>query len=159
MGLKRAQIEAIRTKLKTMPSPPAGTVDTTKQEAVRLLAREIAALQNRGYSLDQSAGSLRGEGLDLSTPTLKSYLARAKAAQAKRKRAGAKSKVAGGADAPAATVVARTVTADAARGAAPKKAGKDASPVMTAKAEPAPGSEPGLRSGKDAFLIKDKDSY
>ena len=47
-------------------------------------------------------------------------------------------------------MVARTGRADAALGAAPKKAGKDASPVMTTKAEPAPGfgAGPSQRQGR-----------
>jgi hypothetical protein len=45
---------------------------------VRILSKEIAALQKRGYTLDQILETLRGEGLSIATPTLKSYLQRAK---------------------------------------------------------------------------------
>jgi hypothetical protein len=159
MGLKRAHIEAIRAKLKTMPPPPVEAVDTTKQEAVRLLAREIAALQNRGYSLEQIADSLRGEGLDLSTPTLKSYLARAKATRGRRKPAGTMAKVARGADAPVATGVAPRGKPDVVRTTAAEKAAKEALAGTTPKASTVPESDPAFRSGKDAFLIRDKDSY
>jgi hypothetical protein len=53
----------------------------SKQEAVRILSKEIAALQKRGYTLDQISETLRGEGLNIATPTLKSYLQRAKPAK------------------------------------------------------------------------------
>ncbi len=43
-----------------------------------MLAKEIVALQKRGYTLEQIAETLRGEGLAISTPTLKSYLQRIK---------------------------------------------------------------------------------
>jgi arginine repressor len=54
-----------------------------KQDAIKVLAKEIAALQKRGYTLDQIAETLRGEGLDITTPTLKSYLQRIKAGKNK----------------------------------------------------------------------------
>jgi hypothetical protein len=38
-------------------------------------------LQKRGYTLDQISETLRGEGLSIATPTLKSYLQRAKPAK------------------------------------------------------------------------------
>ena len=48
---------------------------------MRILSKEIAALQKRGYTLDQISETLRGEGLSIATPTLKSYLQRAKLAK------------------------------------------------------------------------------
>ncbi len=158
MGLTRARIEDIRSKLKAMPPPPSDTVDTTKQEAVRLLAREIGALQKRGYSLEQIAEALRGEGLVLLTPTLKSYLARAKA-HAKRRPAGARTNVAAGAVAPATTGVAPAGKAAVMRATATRMAGKGTPGVTPPITDAVTGAEPAIRSGKDAFLIKDKDSY
>ena len=43
------------------------------------LVAEIAALQQRGYTIEQVVESLQGVGLTITTPTLKSYLQRAKA--------------------------------------------------------------------------------
>ena len=97
---------------------------------MRLLATEIAGLQRKGYTLEQIAESFRGDGLDLSTPTLKSYLSRAKAAIVRRKGAPASSHV-------------------PTRVAAP----------LTPKAAPAAPSADTPMSGKDAFLAKDKESY
>ena len=181
MGLSRDQVEQLRSTLKAVPKAPAAGVDTTKQEAVKLLAREIEGLQRRGYSLEQIAEMLKGGGLIVSTPTLKSYLSRAKTARERANGAGSRRKVAEGANAPTAPEVASVVKADASRGAMPKTTGKgtppapgdvsapdgagvaavkatSASPTADAAAAetPAPAA---LRGGKDAFLIKDKDSY
>ena len=72
------QLEAIATKLRDMPQVEKKKQEYSKQEAVKVLAKEIAAMQKRGYSLDQISETLRGEGLAVATPTLKSYLQRAK---------------------------------------------------------------------------------
>ena len=72
------QLDAIATKLRDMPKVEKKKQEHSKQEAVRVLSKEIAALQKRGYTLDQISETLRGEGLSIATPTLKSYLQRAK---------------------------------------------------------------------------------
>ena len=78
MGYTAAQVEEIVSKLRELPAIEPPPKDLTKQEVVKMLAREIKSLQKRGYSLEQIASSLKGEGLDISTPTLKSYLQKAK---------------------------------------------------------------------------------
>jgi hypothetical protein len=181
MGLSRDQVEQLRSTLKAVPKAPAASLDTTKQDAVKLLAREIEGLQRRGYSLEQIAEMLKGGGLVVSTPTLKSYLSRAKTTRERGKGAGRRREAVGGANAPATAGVASVVKADASRGATPKTTGKGTPPapggvsprdgvvVAPVKASPASPAadttaaetpEPAaLRGGKDAFLIKDKDSY
>lgn len=131
MPLTRAHIEQIAEKLKRMPPAPAAAVNATKQEAVKLLANEIAGLQRRGYALEQIAESLRSEGLDLSTATLKSYLSRVKSLKRRRDTQ------------PRLLPVPREQV--------PTVAGAETTPL---KKEDTP-----VRSGKDAFLVKDKDSY
>ena len=74
------QAQAFAKKLREMP-PVEKKQDLSKQALVRLLAKEITALQRRGYTLEQISESLRGEGLSITTPTLKSYLQRAKPAK------------------------------------------------------------------------------
>jgi hypothetical protein len=64
MGYTAAQVEEIAGKLRAMPVVEQPPKDLTKQEVVKMLAKEIK--------------SLKGEGLDISTPTLKSYLQRLK---------------------------------------------------------------------------------
>jgi methionine synthase II (cobalamin-independent) len=81
MGYTNEKLEAIAAKLKTMPVIEKKKREHSKQDAVKVLSKEIAALQKRGYTLDQIAETLRGEGLEITTPTLKSYLQRIKAGQ------------------------------------------------------------------------------
>jgi len=83
MGYSNEKLEAIAAKLKTMPVIEKKKQEHSKQDAVKMLAKEIAALQKRGYTLDQIAETLRGEGMDITTPTLKSYLQRIKAGKNK----------------------------------------------------------------------------
>ena len=76
----KEQGQAIASKLREMP-PVEKQQYLSKQGLVRLLAKEITALQRRGYTLQQISESLRGEGLGITTPTLKNYLQRAKPAK------------------------------------------------------------------------------
>jgi hypothetical protein len=72
------QVEAIAAKLRQLPPVEKKKQELSKQEAVKLLAKEIAILQKRGYTLLQISEVLRGEGLEVGTPTLKNYLQRSK---------------------------------------------------------------------------------
>ena len=90
MGYTQEMIEAIAKKLRDMPPIEEKTKEYNKQDAVRILAQEINALKGRGYTLDQIAETLKGEGLDISTLTLKNYLQRTKSKRAKRKNERAK---------------------------------------------------------------------
>ena len=83
MGYSNEKLGEIAAKLKTMPAIEKKKQEHSKQDAVKVLAKEITALQKRGYTLDQIAETLRGEGLDITTPTLKSYLQRIKAGKNK----------------------------------------------------------------------------
>jgi hypothetical protein len=131
MPLTRARIAEIAAKLRKIPPAPPAEVNVTNQEAVRLLEREIAGMQRKGYSLEQIVESLRGEGLVLSRPTLKSYRSRAKAANGRGRHPSSASRAAGAMAAP-----------------------------LTPKAAAASTKvETPTKSGKDAFLVKDKDDY
>ena len=72
------QIEQIAAKLRELPPLERQQRQVNKQEAVRLLAKEIQALRQGGYTLEQIADTLRGEGLELTTQVLKNYLQRPK---------------------------------------------------------------------------------
>lgn len=78
MPLTIEAIEKIATELKSLPPVENKQREVSKQEAVRLLAKEIGALQQRGYTLEQVATLLQSKGLDVNTATLKNYLRRAK---------------------------------------------------------------------------------
>jgi hypothetical protein len=131
MGVKRAVIAAIEEKARKAPPAPASEADVSKQEAVKLLFGAVAEFRRKGYSLEQIAENFRGEGLELTTPTLKSYLSRVKASKRRPQRP------------PRNGAVAAT--------AQPVSTEKEAT-RLTKKDAPA-------KSGKDAFLVKDKDSY
>jgi hypothetical protein len=146
MPLTRAQVALMAEKARRMPPAPPAEANVTKQEAVRLLAREIAGLRRKGYKLEQIVASFRGDGLDPSTATMKSYLSRVKASRS-RGRGGPKQP---------------TV---ATKGAAPLTAGeappstKRETPRLTEKETRPSTKDTPAKSGKDAFLAKDKDSY
>ena len=78
MKYTNTQIELVLEKLKNMPPVKEKNQGCSKQEAVKLLKKEISSMQQRGYALDQISEVLRTEGIDITTPTLKSYLQRAK---------------------------------------------------------------------------------
>jgi hypothetical protein len=72
------KLESIAAKLRDLPPPDKRRQEYSKQAAVGVLIREITALQKRGYTLVQIAEALRGEGLDIASSTLKTYLLRTK---------------------------------------------------------------------------------
>jgi hypothetical protein len=120
--------------LRALPPLEASKQKLTKQAVVKHLAAEITALKQRGYALEQIVESLRGGAFEISTPTLKSYLQRTK-----RK--------------PARTTPRR-------KEAAAQTPGR--TQEIQAPSAPMTDSKPDggtARSGKQAFLVKDKDSY
>jgi hypothetical protein len=78
--------EKMAEKLRHLPAIDASKRRLSKQTVVRHLAAEIVSLQERGYTLEQVAESLCGVGLEITTPTLKSYLQRLKEKPAKSPR-------------------------------------------------------------------------
>jgi hypothetical protein len=85
MGYTVKQVEEIAGKLRALPTIEPPPKDLTKSDVVKMLAKEIKSLQKRGYSLEQISSSLKGEGLDISTPTLKSYMQKHKTTAVKAK--------------------------------------------------------------------------
>ena len=127
--------ERMARALHALPAMDGSKRALTKQALIKHLAREIASLQQRGYSIEQVTDSLRGVGLDISTPTLKSYLHRSKKRQRKD---GAK----------------KAPRPEVRRAPAKPAASRTPPAVAEAKADGA-----ALRTGKNAFLVNDKDSY
>jgi cell fate (sporulation/competence/biofilm development) regulator YmcA (YheA/YmcA/DUF963 family) len=78
MKYTKSQIDSIGSKLKTMPVVDKNSQKVSKQEAIRILAKEIFSLQKRGYTLEKISELLSSDGLGISTSTLKNYLQRAK---------------------------------------------------------------------------------
>jgi hypothetical protein len=81
------QVNNILATLKRMPKvekKPSSNL-LTKQEIIKILSGEIQAMQRRGYELKDIAQTLNGNGIDISTPTLKSYLQRNKVTKEAKK--------------------------------------------------------------------------
>ena len=70
-------VEQISAKLKELPAVENKKRPVSKQEAIKLLAKDIKAMQARGYTLDQVSEQLKEFGVLLAIPTLRSYLKRA----------------------------------------------------------------------------------
>ena len=123
---------------------------------VSLFAGELIALQKRGYTIEEVAEGLRGRGLTITTPTLKNYLQRAKSKTEKRAKNGAR--VGSGRSGSGAPKAAKR---EAANAPTPTKAQSPAAPKQAASTPEAAAPPEGtaMRSGKGAFLVKDKDSY
>jgi hypothetical protein len=147
MPLTRAQVALMAEKARRTPPAPPAEANVTKQEAVRLLAREIAGLQRKGYKLEQIVASFKGDGLDLSTATMKSYLSRAKASRRRRR------------DAPKRAPIPTKAAAPLTERETPPSTKREAPPMTEKETPPSTKQDTPAKSGKDAFLVKDKDSY
>ena len=79
-------VEQIRAKMKELPPVENKKRTVSKQEAIKLLAKDIKAMQARGYTLEQVSELLKQLGVSLATPTLRSYLKRAGSGTATRKK-------------------------------------------------------------------------
>ena len=143
-------------ELRAIPAKDPAKRKLDKQGMVSLLAGELIALQKRGYTIEEVAEGLRGRGFTITTPTLKNYLQRAKSKTERRAKSGART----------ASGRPGNRTPNAAKREAPPAPAP--SPTQTppvaeqAASTPEAGAAPeatALRSGKGAFLVKDKDSY
>lgn len=79
------RVEAIAAKLRALPTVEKKRQEHSKQEVVKMIAKEIADLQKRGYSFDMIVEALRAEELVITTATLKSYLQRIKSGRTRKK--------------------------------------------------------------------------
>ena len=85
MGYTTEQVDAIAKYLHDLP-PVKKKQYLSKQDMIRFLAKEIIALQKRGYTLEQISKTLTESGLSITTPTLRNYLQRSKPAKRKTLR-------------------------------------------------------------------------
>jgi hypothetical protein len=77
------QVDRVGEALLALPAIEPSKRKLDKQAAVKRLIDQIATVQQRGYTLEQIAESLSGAGLEITTPTLKSYLQRARKPRAR----------------------------------------------------------------------------
>jgi hypothetical protein len=73
-------VDDLAAALRALPARDPAERRLDKQAVIRHLVEEITSLQQRGYTLEQVAALLSAEGVEVTTPTLKSYLQRAKKA-------------------------------------------------------------------------------
>ena len=74
MAYTTEQIEKIGANMGELPEMEKRKRQHNKKEAIKLLAKDIASLRKRGYTLEHVADVLRGEGLDITERTLRNYL-------------------------------------------------------------------------------------
>ena len=96
MKFSKDEVASVAGRLKELPGKEDARKHT-KRAAIAMLAREIAELKRRGYTLEQIAEALSGSGLPISTPTLKNYLHRQRrtAVRPKGSRTGSTRKASG----------------------------------------------------------------
>ncbi len=143
------QADEILAKLRALPPVESSKRKLNKQGMVNHLAAEISALQGRGYTVEQIAESIRGYGLEISTPTLKSYLQRTKRDAGKTASKAARR-----------TEAKRPATAPAAQGRQPASLDGGGTPkapaaaVKNAAGEPPNGTP---RSTSSEFIATDRE--
>lgn len=74
MAYTTEQLEGISASLRNLPEIERRKRQHNKKEAIKVLAKDIASLRKRGYTLEQVSEALRGEGLDITERTLRNYL-------------------------------------------------------------------------------------
>lgn len=77
--VSQKQVDAIATKWRDLPPIER---ELSVQDTVRSLAKEIMALQKRGYTHDQIVELFKQESIELGVATLKNYMQRAKQTKA-----------------------------------------------------------------------------
>ena len=77
MAHTRAQADRLADALRGLPAAEPRR-QFNNREMVMYLAAEIIGLQERGYSMEKIAAAPRAGGLEITEPTLKTYLSRMK---------------------------------------------------------------------------------
>jgi hypothetical protein len=174
-------IDEMIEKLLALPAKDPKQQKLDKQASVKRMVQALTTLQERGYTIEDIVLSLKGVGFDITTPTLKTYLQRARNPDDKRpNKKRPPPRRAHKTDAPTAPAVdgpsmdapsdssaerAAKRTANAANRTAKSAAPTGGAVASTPAATPTPPgagppeTEPPLRSGRDAFLLTDKASY
>ena len=142
-------------ELRAIPPKDPSKRRLDKQGMVKELTDEIIALQQRGYTIEEVAESLRERGLEITTPTLKNYLQRVKRAGGN----GRKHRRTAGSPRTRAETNESAVSRPGPESALSESDSKGAATSAKAESPPRPPNEPALRGGKSAFLVKDKESY
>ena len=84
MSITAETIETLRAKMLEAPEIEKSKRNVSKQEAIKELRKDIESMQKRGYRLEDISKILSENGLEITTPTLKSYLQRIKGSTKKQ---------------------------------------------------------------------------
>ncbi len=91
-----AKVRDIKKSIKGLPPVVPEKVGVSKAEAVRELAKDIEALQRRGYSLEQIRDLLLEHGMSITPSTLRNYLSRSRASKEAENKTKRKDQLGGG---------------------------------------------------------------
>jgi IS30 family transposase len=88
MGYTLSKVQEIARKAKELQPKPDEKRELNKAEVIKTLAVEIDDLLKRGFSMEDVKQFLNGEGVDISSSTLKAYVyaQRSKSAGKAKKR-------------------------------------------------------------------------
>jgi hypothetical protein len=75
-AIEHERIEAAKSRLRALPEKPKASKALSIAEAIRQIKNEVRAALKRGYTFDEIAQALKEDGIDIGTPTLKSYVSR-----------------------------------------------------------------------------------
>jgi len=75
-AIEHERIEAAKSRLRALPEKPKAPKTLSIAEAIRQIKNEVRAALKRGYTFDEIAQALKEDGIDVGTPTLKSYVSR-----------------------------------------------------------------------------------
>ncbi len=67
-------ISAAKKRLQSLPQKPKTPKPVPLSEAIRQIKSEVQAALKRGYTFDEIAQALKEDGIEVGTPTLKSYV-------------------------------------------------------------------------------------
>lgn len=68
------KISAAKKRLQALPVKPKTPKSVPLSEAIRQIKNEVQAALKRGYTFDEIALALKEDGIEVGTPTLKSYV-------------------------------------------------------------------------------------
>lgn len=74
--ITQEQIDATLKAFKSLPEPEVSAKKFSKIEAIKGMKSEIQALLKRGFLIDDIVKSMAGTGIDITSTSLKSYMAR-----------------------------------------------------------------------------------
>lgn len=67
-------ISAAKKRLQSLPQKPKKPKSVPLSEAIRQIKNEVQAALKRGYTFEEIAQALKEDGIEVGTPTLKSYV-------------------------------------------------------------------------------------